>query len=645
MLNIQLAKVLYEMADLLEMEGVPFKPVAYSRAARLVEALSQDISEIYQREGLKGLERLEGIGKGIASRVEEFIKTGKIADLEKMKKRSPIDVEELNAVEGVGPKTMRKLYDELKVRTLSDLEKAAKAGKIRKLPHFGEKTEANILRGIEFLKKGQGRMLLGTALPIAREIEKRLRSLPGVGKAITAGSVRRRQETIGDIDVLVTAKNPSVVMDYFVSMPEVETVYGKGETKTSVRLSCGLDADIRVVPEESYGAALQYFTGSKEHNVAVRKIAAALGYKLNEYGLFQTQNSKLKTQNHNSKLKTKFKRIAGATEEEIYQALGLAWIPPELRTATGEIEAARIISPQSQIRSTAVYLPQVQRKIRSTAVYLPPGDSGGQAPALQSQGGLPHLIELKDIKGDLQLHTVASDGVGFIGDMARQARELGYEYLAITDHTKSLGIARGLDEAGILKQMKEIEEANRKSQTRLPAGRAANRGLHILKSAEVNILPDGNLDIADEVLVKLDFVGVAVHSRMKISKDEMTKRVCRALKNPLVHALFHPTGRLINRREPYSLDLDEVFKIAAKYKKALEINAYPLRLDLKDTDIRRAKEYGVKFIISTDSHSPEGMNCMELGVFQARRGWCEKKDILNALPLTDFLSFLRRGLR
>jgi DNA polymerase (family 10) len=573
-MNIELAKIFYEIANFLEMEGVPFKPRSYSRVARTLESLSEDVSAVYEREGVKGLNKIPGVGVSIAEKIEEYIKTGKVASLEELKKKSPIDIEALSAVEGVGPKTMRLLYEKLKVKTLQELERAAKTGKVRKVVGLGVKTEANILRGIEFLKKSKGRFLLGTILPMSREFETRLKKIPGVSKVITAGSIRRMQETVGDIDILVAAKNPKAVADFFVSMPEVLAVYGKGPTKTSVRLKYGIDADCRVIPASSYGAALQYFTGDKDHNVELRKIAISKGLKLNEYGLYKGK-----------------RRIAGKTEQEVYEALGMLWMPPEIRTSSGEIKAAR-------------------------------------------QGKIPHLLELKDIRGDLQIQTNWTDGVDSIEEMAKEAIHLGYEYIAITDHTVSLRIAGGLDEKQLLKQMREIDRLNSKLSTH-------NSKLRIFKSAEVNILKDGSLDIKEEVLKKLDFVSAAVHSHIKMPKSEMTKRVLRALEHPLLRILLHPTDRLVGAREPLELDLDAVFKQAATHKKILEINGYPERLDLRDHDIRRAKEYGLKFVVSTDAHAVHHMKFMEFGVAQARRGWAEKKDIVNTLPLKDFLKAIQ----
>ncbi|MEK7377991.1 MAG: PHP domain-containing protein, partial [Candidatus Binatota bacterium] len=397
------------------------------------------------------------------------------------------------------------------IKTAADLEKAARSGKIRGLPHFGEKMEQKILKGIEFLKQGSGRFPLGSALPLIGEIEQRLRELPEVEEVVVAGSTRRWKETIGDADILAISRKPEKVMEFFVSMSEVMHVQGQGKTKSTVKLKNGMDVDLRVVPRESFGAALNYFTGSKDHNVALRKIAQEEGLKLNEYGLFRGN-----------------KRIAGKTEEEIYKALGLAFIPPELRENQGEIEAAQ-------------------------------------------KGELPNLVGYRDLRGDLQTQTTWTDGANSIAEMAEEAKRLGLEYIAITDHTKGLAMTGGSDEKKLLKQMAEIDKINR-----------SLKGITILKGAEVNINKDGTLDIKDEVLARLDVVGIAVHSYFNLLKREMTERIVRAMRNPHADILFHPTGRVIQKREPYDVDMDILIKTAKETGTVLEIDAYPDRLDLKD---------------------------------------------------------------
>ena len=591
MTNSEIAKILYEISEYLEMEDIPFKPRAYEKAGIVIESLEENISEIYKKEGLKGLEKIPSIGKGIGEIIKDLIKTNKSKYYERLKKKTPVKLGELTAVEEVGPKTIKKLYKNLGIKNLKDLEKAAKAGKIRKLKDFGEKTEQNILQGIEFLRKNKGRFALGFILPDIRKIKQRIREFPGVKKAVAAGSIRRMKETIGDGDLLVTVSNPKAakkVSEFFINMPEVIHVYTHGPTKSSVRLRNNMDFDLRVVPEESFGAALQYFTGSKAHNIALRKIAMKKGLKLNEYGLFENKKLKIKDKKHKLNIKN---------EEDIYRALGLQRIPPEMREDTGEIEAA----------------------LR--------GAQGKPA-------GLPKLIGYNDLKGDLQMHTTWSDGANSIEEMVKEAMKLGLEYIAITDHTKSLPITGGLDEKSLLKHGKEIDKINKKFKM---------KGLkfRILKGAEVEILKDGRLDIKDEVLKKLDVVGIAVHSNFKMPKKQMTERIIRAMKNPNADILFHPTGRLINQRPPYQLDMEKIIRVAKETKTVLEINARPNRLDLKDEYIRMAVKAGVKLSIDSDAHSVTHLHYLEFGIAQARRGWATKNDIVNAWPLEKFLKFLK----
>ena len=576
MSNLELAKIFYEIAELLEMQDIAFKPRAYEKAARTLESLEKDVKEIYQEGGLKDLEVLPGIGKSIALKIEEFIKTGRVKDYERLKKKCPVDIEALTAIEGLGAKKIKVLYQKLKIRNLKDLEKAAKAGQIRKLAGFGEKSEKNILQGLAFVKKTKGRFLLGFILPTVKEIIKDLESFKEVQRISPAGSIRRMKETVGDIDILVTSIQPEKVMEFFVKRPDVVKIWAKGPTRSSVRLKQGLDCDLRVIKKESFGAALQYFTGSKDHNIAVRRLAQEKGLKLNEYGVFRGK-----------------KRIVGKTEEGVYRAIGLFYIEPELRTNTGEIEAA-------------------QRDFQG------------------KPAGLPKIIGYDDILGDLQVHTKWSDGSQSIEEMAKQAKNLGYQYIAITDHTGQLRIANGLDEKRLLRQMAEIDKINKGFRFQVS-------GFKILKGCEVNIKNDGNLDMPDEILAKLDIVLAAVHSNFKMDKATMTKRLIRAMENPHVDVIVHPTGRVIMRREPYQLDFEEIFKAAQKTKTALEINAYPNRLDLKDTDIRQAIEAGVKLVINTDSHNINQLHFMELGISQARRGWAEKRDVLNTRPLEKLL--------
>ncbi len=601
MTNQEIAKIFYEIAEYLEIQDVPFKPQAYERVAIALESLDREVADIYKEQGLGGLLKISGVGEGIAKHLEEIIKTGKFRELEKMKKKLPVNVSELRAIEGVGPKIIKTLYQKLRVKNLADLERAARAGKIRKLPHFGEKLEAKILRGIEFLKKSRGRFLLGSILPIIHIMEERLRKISGVRQVTTAGSVRRMQETIGDIDILVTAKDPEKVMEVFTKMPEVEHIYGHGPTKTSVRLKQGIDADVRVLPEEVYGAALQYFTGDKIHNIEVRKIAIKKGYKLSEYGLFSVKGG-FASGGRGKKL------IAAKTEEDVYKKLGLSWMPPEIRTASGEIEAAR----QTFLERGQKFGGQARKKVQ----------------------GLPDLIPYGSIRGDLQVQTNWTDGRASIEEMARAGLLAGLEYIAITDHTRTLAMTGGLDEKGLLRQAREIDKTNSKFQ--IP-----NSKFRILKGAEINILKDGSLDIKDKALKKLDVISAAVHTNFNMTESQMTERIIRAMKNPYLNILFHPTGRLIGKREPYKLDILKIIKAAREYGVALEVNAYPERLDLKDTHIRLAIQHGVKLVINSDAHAPHHFGFLDLGVAQVRRGWGSKNDVLNSQSVDKLFASLR----
>jgi len=577
MKNQEIAEIFHEIAIYLEMKEVAFKPRAYERAAQSIEALEEDISDIYKRGGLKAIEDISSVGAGIGKRIEEYLKTGRIKDYEKLKKQIPVDIQTLGAIEGIGPKLIKLFYQKLKIKNLKDLEKAAKAGKLAKLPRSGIKLQEKILKGIKFYKRSHQRFLLGVALPLAEEIEARLKKAPAVIKTAVAGSARRRQETIGDLDFLVACPERSrgAIMNFFASMPEVIHVFAKGPTKTMVQLKNGVAADLRVVGENSFGSALQYFTGSKDHNIKLRTIAIKKGYKLNEYGLFRAA-----------------KQIAGKDEKEIYEKLGLKWVAPELRTNSGEIEAAQ-------------------------------------------KNKLPKLVELKDVRGDLQVHSNWTDGSNSIEEMAGAAKKLGYEYIAITDHTKDLAMTGGSDEKKLLKQIAEIDKLNYKLK-------AKSYKLHILKGAEVNIRKDGTLDIKDDVLEKLDVVGAAVHSLFHLPKYEQTQRIIKVMKNPNVDIIFHLTGRLLQERPGIELDIDAILEAAKSTATILEINAFPNRLDLNDDNSRHAKNLGIKLSIGTDAHASHELAYMNYGVSQARRGWCEKKDIINTLSLKEMLKFLKK---
>ena len=568
--NKEIAGILYEIGGYLEIKEVQFKPRAYEKAGYSIENLEEEVSEIYKKGGFKAVENIPGVGVSIAKKIEELIKTGHLKYYEKLKKSLPVKIGELSSIEGVGPKMIFKLYKKLKVKNINDLEKAAKIGKIAKIAGLGKKTEEKILKGIEFLRKSGNRFILGSILPQARLIEDRLRNLKEVDRAAIAGSIRRMQETIGDLDILVTSEKPEKVIDFFVSMPEIVHIYSKGNTKTMVRLKNGMDADLRVVPDKSFGAALQYFTGDKRHNITLRILAEKKKYKLNEYGLWRGK-----------------KLIVGRTEEEIYRALGMVTPPPEIRTDSGEIQAAL-------------------------------------------KNKLPKLIDYGDVKGDLQVTTDWTDGENSIEEMALVAQEIGLEYIAITDHTKSLAMTGGADEKKLLKQIAEIDRIQKKFTK-----------IKVLKGAEVNILKDGSLDIKDKVLARLDVVGIAVHSHFNLPRSEQTKRIVKAMRNKNADILFHPTGRLIQKRGPYDVDVEEIMKAAKETGTILEIDADPYRLDLKDEYIRKAVEAGIKLAIDTDAHSKNSFHYLEYGIAQARRGWAAKNDIINTRPWPEVLKLLK----
>ncbi|MFA4999263.1 MAG: DNA polymerase/3'-5' exonuclease PolX [Parcubacteria group bacterium] len=578
MINQEIARIFREISEYLEMKEEPFRPRAYARAARVIEELEEDVAKIYEDGGKKALEDVPGVGASMADKIEEYVKTGKVKYFEELKKKAPIDVSTLTAVEGLGPKKIKQLYQKLDIRTLEDLENAAAGGKIRDLEGFGRKTEENIIKGIQFLKQSGGRFTLGVAYSLAEEIKKRLQKLRGVSSADIAGSLRRMKETIGDIDVLALIENPTnaaAAMDYFTSMPEVVNVYSKGPTKSSVRLKEGIDVDLRILPKESYGAGIIYFTGSKDHNIELRKIAIKQGLKLNEYGLFRGK-----------------KQVAGKTEAEIYEYLGLKLMPPEMRENTGELVAA-------------------------------------------ANNKLPRLIEEKDIKGDLQIQTDWTDGENSIMDYAKAAINKGLKYILITDHSKRLVMARGLDERRLREQGKEIDKANKI---------LADKGhdFKILKGIECDILKDGSLDLADDALAELDIVGAAVHSYFNLPAASQTERLLKAMGNENVDIIFHPTSRVINQRKAIDLDMDALVEAAFKEGLTLEVDAFPDRLDLKDEYVRKCVERGVKLAIDSDAHSVRHLDYLKFGVAQARRGWAERKNIVNAWPVDECLKRIRR---
>ncbi len=606
MKNANIASILRDIAFLLEMEEVEddsnivFKIRSYKRASDVIANLSLNVEEVYATHGLKGIMQIPSIGKAIALKIEEYLTTGKIQYLEELKSKTDIDIDGFYGLEGIGPKTIKIVYDKLGIRDLSGLEKAASEGKLRSIRGFSEKKEEVILKKIQQFKKGRSRYLLGEVYPLIKQIETRLLKFNGVKNAVVAGSFRRMKETVGDIDFVVASNDVEKVMDYFVSMPEIDEVLGKGSTKTFVRLNNRMDADLLVVPEESFGSALQYFTGSKEHGVAMRKIALAKGLHLNEWGIFDNSQH----------------RIAGSTEEEVYQTLDLEWIPPEMRENLGEVELAK---------------------------------KGGKR--------LPKLIEYTDLKGDLQVHSNSTDGTMSIEEMALAANEkFGLQYIVITDHTKSLKLTNGLDEKQLLNQANRIAEVNdrirqvldkteRQRRNELDSSpttpRTKANNFRILSGAEVNIMRDGSLDIANNVLDKLDIVGAAIHSNFSQPIEVQTDRLIKAARNPSVDIIFHPTGRRINKREGYPVNIEKLVDIATDTNTILEIDAHYDRLDLKDEYVRMAIQKGVKLVIDSDAHHPVHFAFLKFGIGQARRGWAEKSSILNTMPVDELLRCLK----
>ena len=606
MKNTNIASILRDIAFLLEMEeeednsNIVFKIRSYKRASDVIANLSSNVEEVYATHGLKGLMQIPSVGKAIALKIEEYLTTGKIQYLDELKSKTDIDIDGFYGLEGIGPKTIKIVYDKLGIRDLSGLEKAASGGKLRSIRGFSEKKEEIILKKIQLFKKGRSRYLLGEVYPLIKQIETRLLKFNGVKNAVVAGSFRRMKETVGDIDFVVACNDVEKVMDYFVSMPEIDEVLGKGSTKTFVRLNNGMDADLLVVPEESFGSALQYFTGSKEHGVAMRKIALAKGLHLNEWGIFDNSQH----------------RIAGSTEEEVYQTLDLEWIPPEMREYLGEVELAK-----------------------------------------KGAKGLPKLIEYNDLKGDLQVHSNSTDGTMSIEEMALAANEkFGLQYIVITDHTKSLKLTNGLDEKQLLDQANRIAELNDRIR-RVPdkterqringadlsasTPRTKPNNFRILSGAEVNIMRDGSLDIANNVLDKLDIVGAAIHSNFSQPIEVQTDRLIKAARNPSVDIIFHPTGRRINKREGYPVNIEKLVDIANDTNTILEIDAHYDRLDLKDEFVRMAIQKGVKLVIDSDAHHPVHFGFLKFGIGQARRGWAEKSNILNTMPVDELLRCLK----
>ena len=570
--NRTVANVFQEIADILEIKGEnPFKIRAYRKAVQVIQDLSDDLSALWERGEL---ENLPGIGKGIAEKIDRLLSTGTLDYYQELLSQIPTDLLELLDVQGMGPKKVALVYKQLGVSTIEELKEAAQEHRLRDLPGMGAKSEERILKGIETLEAHVGIILLGTALPLAESIVERLRHLRGVKRISYAGSTRRGKEVIGDIDILVSAKNSKPVMDAFVSLEEVSEVFAGGETKSSVRTVDGIQIDLRVVPDNSFGAALQYFTGSKNHNVLLRERGVKQGLKINEYGVFSAKSEK---------------RLGGENEEDIYRALGLPLFPPELREGTEEIAAAL------------------------------------------SKKGLPKLIEQSQIRGDLHAHSNWSDGGNTIEEMAQAAMELGYEYLVFSEHSQSLRVAGGLSEDKLKRQIETIAKLNDSFSK-----------FRILTGTEVDIKSDGSLDYPDSLLEQLDVVTASVHVGLTQSREQLTRRTIRAIENPHVDVIGHFTGRLIGRRDPYSLDLDAVFAAAAEHKTLMELNAHPMRLDIKDIHMRHARRYGVRFAINTDAHNVKDLANMRYGVLTARRGWTEAKEVINTFPLTQLLNHLSR---
>ena len=569
MKNKEVADIFNKVAALLEIKGDnPYRIRAYQKAAQTIEALTADVEELAKQGKL---EKLPGIGPDLASKIKEILKTGTLPLYEELKKDVPLILLNFLEIPGLGPKKVKVLYEKLGITNIEELERACKAHKIAKLPGFGWKTEENILKGIKLFKEKTGRKPLGEILSLAEEIIETLKKESPVEKIAVAGSIRRRKETVKDIDILITSIQPEKVMKKVTELSLVEEVIAFGETKTSVRLKTGIQMDVRVVEPDSWGAALAYFTGSKAHNIRVRELALEKGLKINEYGVFKGDT-----------------KIAGKTEEEVYASVGLPFIYPELREDRGEIEAAL-------------------------------------------HGKLPKLVEYDEILGDAHVHSKYSDGTASLEEIMAKAEKLGLSWVAVCDHSQGLKVAGGLSIEDLFKKKKHIEELNKRSSK-----------VKLIFGSEVDILSDGTLDYPDEILAEIDYVVAAIHTGFQQSEEQITNRIISALKHPLVHAIAHPTGRVIGEREPYAVNIPKILEIAAQYGKALEINAYYKRLDLNDINTRAAKEKGIPLIIGTDTHFIDQMEYLHLGTAVARRGWCEKSDVLNTLTYEEFMAWLKK---
>ena len=569
--NRDIVIILTEMADLLEIDGEnAFRIRAYHEAARTIDGLSQNLSQMVAEE--EDLSKLPGIGKNIAEKIQEIVQTGRLTQLEKLKKKVPVQLSELLTLQGLGAKRVKILYEKLGIKNRDDLIAAAQAGKIQKLEGFGQKTEQSILSALEKQRDVETRLPRIEAEELAEELVEYLAAVEGVKQTVIAGSYRRCRETIGDLDILVTCEKGAPVMDRFVEYEDVEKILLHGTTRSSVWLRSGLQVDVRVVEEASYGAALHYFTGSKAHNIAIRKIAVSKDLKINEYGVFRGE-----------------KRLKSTTEEEVYKQVGLPYIEPEMRESRGEIEAAK-------------------------------------------KNQLPKLITCYDIRGDLHSHTKASDGHETLADMAQAAKEHGYDYLGITEHSKRLTVANGLDEKRLRRQMNEIDRLNEKL-----------KGVRLLKGIECDILEDGSLDLDDSVLADLDFVVCSIHSKFNLSSEKQTERIIRAMDSPYFNILGHPTGRMIGHRPAYDLDMERIMKAAVERGCFFELNCQPDRLDLNDIHCRQAKELGLKLVISTDSHAKTSLNYLRYGIAQARRGWIEAEDVINTRSWRELKKLFKRS--